>query len=79
MKTNELKRIYTIHRFFAAKRKIYPSAMAKKLGISRATLFRDLEKIKDIGAPITYCRLTKVHYYKEDFHISEIEFYRKFI
>jgi predicted DNA-binding transcriptional regulator YafY len=53
--------------------------MAQKLGISRATLFRDLDLLKSIGAPVRYCRISQIHYYEEDFHMSREEFFEKIL
>ncbi len=47
-------RIYSLHLFLATERKISTRKMAQKLGISRATLFRDLDLLKSIGAPVRY-------------------------
>jgi len=77
MNSLQISRIYTLHRFLATKRKLIPKAVAKKIGVSRSTLFRDLDILKDIGAPITYCKLTKIHYYTEDFQMSRAEFFEK--
>ena len=79
MSKSKLLRIYTIHRCLVTKRKIFPRKMAKNLGISRATLFRDLDVLKSIGAPVRYCRISQIHYYEEDFHMSKEEFFEKIL
>jgi len=38
---------------------------AGKLGISRATLFRKMEYLREKGASIEYCRCRRTYYYDE--------------
>ena len=76
MSKSKLLRIYTIHRCLVTKRKIFPRKMAKNLGISRATLFRDLDVLKSIGAPVRYCRISQI---RRDFHMSKEEFFEKIL
>lgn len=42
-----------------------PQQMARRLHISERTLFETLAHMKDLGAPICYCRYRKVYYYDE--------------
>ena len=37
---------------------------AIKLGISRASVFRLLQYLRDIGMPIKYCKYRKAYYYE---------------
>ncbi len=48
-----------------------PSKLAKRLGISERTLYDFLEMMKDLGAPICYCKQSESYYYKEKgcFHV----------
>ena len=77
MNASQLRRIYTIHRFFNRKKKASTSVLSHRLNVSRATLFRDLEVLKDIGAPIGYCAFTRKHYYRTHFQMSLEEFLKK--
>lgn len=52
MNASQLHRSYTIHRFFAFKKRASTCVLSHRLNVSRATLFRDLEVLKDIGAPL---------------------------
>ncbi|THU38056.1 HTH domain-containing protein [Niastella caeni] len=38
--------------------------LATHLGIARSTLFKYLNDMKELGAPIDYCRRRKTFYYK---------------
>ena len=78
MNSLQINRIYILHRFLSVK-KVPSKELCKRLEVSRATLFRDLDILKDIGAPIAYCKLTKIHYYQEDFQISRAEFFEKML
>lgn len=49
-----LRRIYTIHRLLAPRTKVNPKKLSLRLNVSRATVFRDLEILRDIGATISY-------------------------
>lgn len=79
MSKSKQLRIYSLHLFLATERKISPRKMAQKFGVSRATLFRDLDLLKSIGAPVRYCRISQIHYYEEDFHMSREEFFEKIL
>jgi DNA-binding transcriptional regulator LsrR (DeoR family) len=41
-----------------------PNEFAAKLGISRASLFRLLEELKNIEVPVKYCYKYKTYYYE---------------
>lgn len=66
----EIQRIYNIHRLLALNAKVNPQKLSQRLRVSRATVFRDLDKLKDIGAPISYCYITKIHFYNADFELT---------
>jgi predicted DNA-binding transcriptional regulator YafY len=38
--------------------------LADKLGISRASVFRLLQYLRTMGAPIKYCKYRKTYYYQ---------------
>jgi len=41
-----------------------PDEFAATLGISRASLFRVLEKLKKIEVPVKYCNRNRTYYYE---------------
>lgn len=45
--------------------------LAKKLNISRRTLFRDLETLKELGAAIAFCKTSNSYYLKEKFEFMD--------
>jgi len=54
---------------FFIKKKATGSALelAKKLNISRATLFRQFSNLKILGAKISYCSSRKTYFYEDNF------------
>ncbi|MBS3971328.1 MAG: WYL domain-containing transcriptional regulator [Clostridia bacterium] len=61
-------RLYRINQLL--KEKCYPNTvyMAEKLEVSRRTIERDIEHMRDsLGAPITYCPVKKGYYYEKEF------------
>lgn len=52
-----------------------PDELARKLGISPPSLFRQIEILREFGAPIAFCRTNQRYYYSEEF---ELDFNRKF-
>ena len=77
MHTASFLRLYRLHRLLYAGRKVNSYQLSRRLEISRATLFRDFEKLKDIGAPIHCCPLTKVYSYTQKFELSKLELMEK--
>lgn len=77
MNSLQIRRIYTLQRLLYTGRKVNSYQLSRNLEISRATLFRDFEKLKDIGTPILCCPLTKVYSYTEKFELSKLELIEK--
>jgi len=48
--------------------------LARRLGISTATLYRQLAELRELGAPIAYNRFRQVYYYEEDFDLMALIF-----
>lgn len=44
--------------------------LAARLNISRRTLFKDIEYLRDRGADIKYCRFRKTFYFREEFELK---------
>ncbi|MEL7375595.1 MAG: helix-turn-helix domain-containing protein [Bacteroidota bacterium] len=47
-----------------------PQTFAEKMGISRTTIYRAIEDLKDFGAPVTYCRRTESFMYTDSFQLD---------
>lgn len=44
-----------------------PEALAKRMSVSRASIYRHLDTLKGLGAPIEYCKTSSTFFYSEDF------------
>lgn len=47
-----------------------PMEIANRLGVSRSSLFRYLDELRNFGAEISYCRDRQCYYYKEPFQLE---------
>ena len=46
-----------------------PEEFAARLNLTRSCLYRRLDDLKSVGAPIKYCRFSKSFYYEEPFRL----------
>ncbi len=46
-----------------------PEEFAARLNLTRSALYRRLDDLKSVGAPIKYCRNSKSFYYDEPFRL----------
>ena len=69
-----IKRIAILDRLIQIKGTGSPSKLAQKLNISERTLYEYLNLMKDLGAPIEYCKMRGSYYYKEE---GQFDFYFK--
>ena len=44
-----------------------PEDLANRLGVSRTSVFRHLKDLKEMGAPIIYCKPKDTYVYTESF------------
>jgi hypothetical protein len=63
----QLHMLQRMHRLIHLKSTGNPDNFAKKLNISRPTLYRYLEELKGFGAPIMYCKDRESFCYETDF------------
>ncbi len=47
-----------------------PEELAGKLAVSRASVFRHINDLRALGAPIEYCRFRQYYYYEEEYTLS---------
>ena len=40
-----------------------PEEFSQKLNVSRSQLLQDLKELKELGAPVDFCRITQSYYY----------------
>ncbi len=72
-----LSMMETLHHYIRTKRTGNPDRCAERLGISRRTLYRLINRLKDCGAPINYCRMRECFYYEETFEFDPQEVLKK--
>lgn len=59
----KLDRVQRIHKMIQYKRTGNPGQFAKKLGVSRSKLYQTLKELKELGAPIAYCKYRQSYLY----------------
>lgn len=47
-----------------------PMQLARRLGVSRASVFRYLNELKSVGAPIQYCKVRQSYFYEYHFELE---------
>ncbi|KAF2515880.1 hypothetical protein EYY60_01800 [Flavobacterium zhairuonense] len=65
----QIERIKKIHRLIATEKTGTPSVFAKKLSLSRSQLYNELEVIKELDAPVRYCKKRESFYYETSFEL----------
>jgi len=67
---NTIERINRLHCLIKTGATGNPEMLAKRLGISRASLYNLLEELKSIKAPITYSRTHESFLYTKEFNLE---------
>jgi len=67
---NTIERINRLHVLIKTGRTGNPETLAKRLGISRASLYNLLEELKSVKAPITYSRTLESFLYTKGFNLE---------
>lgn len=65
----QIERIKMMDKLIAFGKTGTPSVFAKKLGLSRSQLYNDLDLIKELDAPIKYCKKRESFYYETSFEL----------
>ena len=66
---HQIERIQRMHKLIQCKQTGPPDCFAQKLGISRSLVYQLIQELKQMGAPIIYCK------YRESFKYQyEVEF-----
>ncbi len=60
---NKIERVERMHRMIRFKRTGSPQQFANKLGVSQSMLYALLKELKELGAPIAYCRYRESYEY----------------
>jgi len=66
----QLLLIKRIHTSVRRKATGSPNEFAHRLTVSKATVHRYINELKNLGAPIDYCKDRKSYYYKEPFELK---------
>jgi hypothetical protein len=59
-----------MHRLIQAETTGCPEQFAQKLHLSRRQLYNELERLKELDAPIKYCKKKTSFYYTQDFDLE---------
>lgn len=70
----QMERLERLHHLIRRKATGRPEELAEKLGVSRRTVFKLLEVLKELGAPVEYCGHRQSYYYD-----AEVKFRFEFI
>ncbi|WP_035108249.1 hypothetical protein [Flavobacterium denitrificans] len=65
----QIERIKRIHKLICGEKTGAPIAFARKLHLSRSQLYNELEAIKELNAPIKYCKKRETFYYETPFEL----------
>lgn len=60
---NKIERIQRMHQLINFKRTGSPQRFARKMGISQSMLYILIKEIKELGAPVVYCRYRESYEY----------------
>ncbi|PUU67633.1 hypothetical protein DBB36_22985 [Flavobacterium sp. WLB] len=58
-----------MHKLIIAEKTGTPSVFAKKLSLSRSQLYNELDIIKELDAPLKYCKKRESYYYETSFEL----------
>ncbi|GAB3431204.1 HTH domain-containing protein [Niabella aquatica] len=62
----QILRLALLHRLITGKKTGHVAELSKKLRVSERQVHNDLVVLKDMGAPIGFCRKCQTYYYKEE-------------
>jgi len=66
----QIELLERMHKFIEQSHTGTPEIFARHLGISVRRLFKIIEEMKDLGAPIDYSRKNETYYYTKIFEVS---------
>lgn len=67
---DHIDRIKRLHLLIRHKSTGSPSELADRMDVSRSTLFRHLDDLRSMGAPIAYEKDRQTYYYEEPFDLK---------
>lgn len=66
----QIERLKKMHKLIVAEKTGSPSVFAKKMYLSRSQLYNTIAIIKDLEAPIKYCKKRETFYYETPFDLE---------
>ena len=64
--TSYFERLQWIDQLIRMKATGSPQELADKLGVSKRTIYEYIQALKDLGAPVYYCKASGSYLYKEN-------------
>ena len=65
-----LDRISLLHKLVSGERTGTPEELARRIGVSRTTLYELIDELKSRGAPIEYSKSAKSFFYSQPYDIA---------
>lgn len=65
----QIERIRRMHKLICSEKTGTPSVFARKLCLSRSQLYNALDVIKELDAPLKYCKKRESFYYETSFEL----------
>ncbi|WP_276379072.1 hypothetical protein [Flavobacterium sp. H4147] len=65
----QIERIKKMHKLISGEKTGSPLTFAKKLSLSRSQFYNELELIKELDAPVKYCKKRETFYYETHFEL----------
>jgi hypothetical protein len=65
----QIERIKKMHHLISSEKTGTPIVFARKLSLSRSQLYNELEVIKELDAPLKYCKRRESFYYQTSFEL----------
>ncbi len=66
----QLERLKKMNRLIKEECTGTPLQFANRLGVSQSHLYRCIEEVRDLGAPIGFCRTRQTYFYQNDFELK---------
>ncbi|MET6999906.1 hypothetical protein [Chitinophaga defluvii] len=64
-----IEKINRLHTLIRRKQTGNSRQLAGRLSLSRTVLFELMRELRDMGAPIVYCRVRQCYYYEKEFNL----------
>lgn len=68
-KPKDYLKLYSLHEHIKNENTGTPCSLGVRMGVSKRTFFYMVDDLREMGAPISYCRRRQTYYYKGDFEL----------